>query len=77
MSPFSRPVLLPSLVLCSPVLIDAYSGVTSWTDALNRFLLVLAVCWVAVSVVHAVAFSPSRSGARDLGSDTGAGDQGT
>lgn len=58
MSPFSRPVLVPSLVLCSPVLWDAYQGVVAWSDALNRFLLVLGVCWVAVSVVHALAFSP-------------------
>jgi len=61
-SPFSWPVLLPSLALSSPVLLDAYSGAATWSDALNRFLLVLGVCWVAVSAVHTFAF-PGSGGA--------------
>ncbi len=71
MSPFSWPVLLPSLALSSPVILDAYSGAATWTDALNRFLLVLGVCWVAVSVVHSFAFPGSApASGRDLGPDT-------
>ncbi|MEO3935429.1 hypothetical protein V3N99_01605 [Dermatophilaceae bacterium Soc4.6] len=77
MSPFSRPVLVPSLVLCSPVLWDAYQGVVAWSDALNRFLLVLGVCWVAVSVVHALAFSPPRTRTPGRDPDAVAGDGAT
>jgi hypothetical protein len=55
-SPFSGPVLWPSLALSSPVLLGAVRGSTTWPQALDRFLIVLVVCWVAVSVVHALAF---------------------
>lgn len=56
MSPVSAPVLLPTALLTAPSLLDAWQGTMGWDEALRRVLVVLVVCWVAVSLVRTWAF---------------------
>lgn len=64
MSPASAPVLLPTALLSAPTLLDAWQGTMGWDEALRRVLIVLVVCWVAVSLVRAFAFPSALPAAR-------------
>lgn len=56
MSPASAPVLLPTALLSAPSLLEAWQGTMGWDEALRRVVVVLLVCWVAVSLVRTWAF---------------------
>lgn len=66
MSPVSAPVLLPTALLSAPTLLEAWQGTMGWDEALRRVVVVLLVCWVAVSLVRTWAFPTAlSSGAPD------------
>ncbi|GAA1874074.1 hypothetical protein [Lapillicoccus jejuensis] len=56
MSPASAPVLLPTALLSAPTLLEAWQGTMGWDEAMKRVVVVLLVCWVAVSLVRTWAF---------------------
>lgn len=56
MSPASAPVLLPTALLSAPTLFEAWEGTMGWDEALRRVVVVLLVCWLAVSLVRTWAF---------------------
>ena len=59
-------VLAATAVVSSPSLWMLYEGSLSGDEALKRVLVCLALCWVALSVVGALAFpgpAPRRPGA--------------
>lgn len=59
MSASPRVVLIATAVVASPVVVLLQQGLITLDDALLRGGVVLVACWAALSVVHALAFSPA------------------
>jgi hypothetical protein len=53
-------VLAASAVVSSPILWLVYEGSISTEVAVQRWLVSMVICWVAISVVAAFAYSPPR-----------------
>lgn len=53
MSPFSAPVLLGAAMVTSPAWWNAVDGTGSLSVALTRFLVSVALCWLALEVFTA------------------------
>ena len=60
MSAPTGPVLVASALVSSPILWLVYEGSISTEVALQRWVICAAVCWVAISVISALAFPSSR-----------------
>ncbi|MBZ5737831.1 hypothetical protein [Nocardioides mangrovi] len=61
MSPFSGPVVLGTLVVGSPAMYAAYTGMLSTNVALVRVLICLVAVWAACSLVASIAQSTVAS----------------
>jgi hypothetical protein len=71
-SPFSAPVLACAAVLASPALYQAFVIDTMPPDvAVVRYLVVLAVCWAAISAAVELVRLTGRG---DSSGEEGAGD---
>ena len=71
MSPFSAPVLAGAALVTSPAWWHAVEGTGSLSTALTRFLLSIALCWVALEVLAAfVGPSPRPAPAEDTAEKT-------
>jgi hypothetical protein len=53
-----------SILVASPVLWMLQAGSLSATEALQRWAICLAVCWVAITGVSALAFPDTRATSR-------------
>lgn len=54
MSPLSAPVLGGAALLASPSLLNVLEGVSPVSVALTRFLVSIALCWMALEVLSVV-----------------------
>lgn len=71
MSPFSAPVLVGAALVTSPAWWNAVQGTGSLAVALTRFLVSVALCWIALEVVAAfVGPSPAPAPAEDSAGET-------
>ena len=57
-------VLVASALVSSPVLWLVQDGSLTATEAIQRWLIVLVGCWLAISVVAAFAFPDTRATTR-------------
>ena len=53
MSPFSAPVLGGAALVTAPTWWNVVQGTSPATDAMTRFLICVAVCWVAFELLAA------------------------
>ena len=53
MSPFSAPVLGGAALVTAPAWWNALQGTSPATDAVTRFLVCVAICWVAFELLAA------------------------
>ena len=63
-------VLAASALVSSPILLLLYDGTISATGALQRWLVCVVLCRVAISVVAALAFPPDPP--QPVGPESGA-----
>jgi hypothetical protein len=61
MSPFSTPVVLGTLVVGSPAMYAAYTGMVDTNTALVRVLVCLVAVWAGCSLVASLAESAVAS----------------
>ncbi len=73
MSPFSAPVLGGAALMSAPAWWNAADGAVPLTDAVTRFLVCVAICWVALEVLTAIVGPAPASAAasRSSGTDDG------
>lgn len=62
-------VLVASALVSSPVLWMVQDGSLSATDAVQRWVIVLVGCWLAITVVSAFAFPDARAATRRPATD--------
>lgn len=53
MSPFSAPVLGGAALVSAPSWWNVVQGLSPVTDAMTRFLVCVAICWVALELLAA------------------------
>lgn len=70
MSPFSAPVLGGAALVTAPSWWNALQGTTPATDAMTRFLVCVAICWVALELLAAfVGPAPATPAAADAAAE--------
>ncbi len=60
MSALSGPVLLASAVMSAPAAWMVFQGTMTLTEGLERTLIVILICWAAISLVEAFVFPSAR-----------------
>jgi hypothetical protein len=53
-------VFVATTLVASPVFLLLHQDSITLEDAVKRLLLCAAVCWIAISIVSSLAWSPSR-----------------
>lgn len=75
MSPFSAPVLGGAALVTSPAWWNVVQGTSPATDAVARFLVCVAICWVALELLAAFVGPAPRPQDGDAPADERAGGQ--
>lgn len=65
MSPFSAPVLGGAALLTTPAVWNVLHGVSPTSVALGRFLIAIALCWLALEIVTAAVGPTPRADSRE------------
>lgn len=74
MSPFSAPVLGGAALMSAPAWWHAVDGTVPAGDAVTRFLICVAICWVALEVLTTLV-GPAPAPARGAGEGADGGEE--